>query len=446
MPRRILAALAAPLFAAHTLHADIVILYNGKWYEGVIKEETQDKVVIDALVSGIRTELTLERRNVTSIERKPLPDGFFGGKKSEPVAEVPAGIRYVVIPIIGEFGKDVFPGALAGVLAECREQKVEHVVLRIKSPGGAVWVAQEIAGLLQNEVGEMKIHAVVEDALSAAVWPVFASHTVWVLPGASIGAAVVFKQDHTTGAAQVDAKMNSAIAAGLAGIAEKRGHLGLLARAMILPEARVYRYIGEDAKAVVAADPPSGRNKEIKQFDDERSILTLTASDAVEVGLAKPIDAFDLDALRNALGVGEWSPAKVAAETTIKRYTEASRTLTEQIEQVATELAERIAAAAESDPYRFNYKVYPDGAFTPDSQRRWSELSGKCTEEWMKVRSLLQRFQGLQKKAADLKITPLAELIAKDKIRTSMQEVDAKLATLKRDRSRTRPPAEFERK
>jgi hypothetical protein len=214
---------------------------------------------------------------------------------------------------------------------------------------------------------------------------------------------------------------------------------------MILPEARVYCYTEND-KPVIAGDPPPGAGRKTPGFrviDDERSILTLTSAEAVEVGLARSLDAFDLTALRDSLGITEWSAAKVPAEATLRRYTEASRALTSQIEQVAEDLVSHINAANKADPYRYRYTVTKEGRFTEDSQRRWSELSGECTDEWNHVKRLLQRFQGLQKKAADLKVTPFTDMVAKEKIRTTVSEIDARLEKLRKERTRTRPPAEF---
>jgi hypothetical protein len=85
-----LAALGAcVLWCTSTTRADIVELYDGRRFEGKIFEETPSTVRIDTVVAGVRAKIGVPRRQVKSIQKLPLPEGFFD---LEPKAWISADI------------------------------------------------------------------------------------------------------------------------------------------------------------------------------------------------------------------------------------------------------------------------------------------------------------------------------------------------------------------
>ena len=66
--------------------ADEVRMKDGRAFTGKIVSQSDSKTVIDTMIAGIRTRLTLEAKEIDAHETKPLPKEFFGPE--EPLAEV----------------------------------------------------------------------------------------------------------------------------------------------------------------------------------------------------------------------------------------------------------------------------------------------------------------------------------------------------------------------
>ncbi len=113
--------IALALFAP-TVVADVVVLSDGRRYEGKVQQEDPETVTIQTKVEGIRVTLGFPRVDVASVEESPLPEGFFAPAPAAPRVSDPKKLKkgavlYLEIPIIGTFGKQVVAAGLSGVLA-----------------------------------------------------------------------------------------------------------------------------------------------------------------------------------------------------------------------------------------------------------------------------------------------------------------------------------------
>lgn len=414
-----LAAAMTALLAAGAALGDRVVMKDGRVFEGTITKETRTSVVIDALVANIRTTLTLSKRDIDSIEkgaftppppptpRRETPRRAERPRERERAAPSSAPssgpTRYLVVPIEGTFGEDIGPEGVVETIDFAARRGVDHIVFRVKSPGGYVWAAEEIADAMADAPEDMTLIAYVEEAISASIWVVFGCDEVFMAPGSSVGAAVVFTQDNTTGAAEVDKKMNSALAAKLAAMAEAHGRPGVFPRAMVLPEVEVYAVETEDGGHEIVEERPK-RREGVVTIDTRDKVLTLTADEAIRWGVARP--ATSVEELGEALGLDGWTKHNDFGEAAMRRAGEAlagelaeAKGVVEQIPSTIRFINSNIREAEANDPEAHGYMYMSSGQFTAESIRQWKQRTERCIGAWERVIKGARDLNSLLKKA-----------------------------------------------
>lgn len=146
-------------------------------------------------------------------------------------------------------------------LDEAIENHADHIILEIDTPGGAVDAASNIASIIRNTPVPVTAF-VVNQAMSAGAYISLHADEIAMAPGTEMGAAQVI--DGSGNAA--DDKIHSAWIASMISAAELHGRDPLYAQAMADPEIDLPQYRAEKGK-----------------------LLTLTASEAYEVGYAEYI-------------------------------------------------------------------------------------------------------------------------------------------------------------
>lgn len=298
---------------------DEVILRDGTVYTGTVISQTRRQVIIDTEIHGIRTRLTLDRREVQSIVRGETPTTapevededsdtmIIGGGKKEEAEKEPVILKrdgfdlIMEIPMNGTFGQDIYPLSVKNTLEWGAEHGVTDVVFRMNSGGGEVWAAMEIVEIMAQHADQFRYHALIEHAISATIWPAFYCDTITMAPGATFGGAVVY-HINGTGSAEVDKKMTSIMAAKLAASAEANGHSPFLCRAMMLSEEAVYA-VRRGGEWVLTDEVPSG---DYETIDGPDTVLTLTADQAAKYGIVTAIDDRSLDAFTEVQGIYDW--------------------------------------------------------------------------------------------------------------------------------------------
>ncbi len=297
-------------------NADQVVMRDGTVYEGTVVNNTRREVVIDTKVNGISTRLTLDRRLVhtvtmgeTPAAEPTTPQTAPAGTPTlaptpsigapAPVAEKKPALKregvdlIVEIPMNGTFGQDIYPLSIANGLEWAKEQGATDIVFRMNSPGGEVWAAEEIVEIMAKHSGSFRYHALIEHAISATIWPAFNCDTITMAPGATFGGAVVFTIKGT-GAAEVDKKMTSIMAAKLAASAEAKGHSKALVMTMMIPEEAAYA-VQRGGVWVVTGEQPTGAEV-YETIDGKDTVLTLTADQAGKYGIVTTIRNRDIAA------------------------------------------------------------------------------------------------------------------------------------------------------
>lgn len=298
--------------------ADQVLMRDGTVYDGKVVSQTRREVVIDTSINGISTRLTLDRRliqNVTMGEVSPSSDtpqtAPAGNPGMTPVPSIGSpivnsaaseakttlkrdGVDLIVeIPMNGTFGQDIYPLSIADGLEWAKEQGATDIVFRMNSPGGEVWAAEAIVEIMAKYSGSFRYHALIEHAISATIWPAFNCDTITMAPGGTFGGAVVF-MIKDTGAAEVDKKMTSIMAAKLAASAEAKGHSKALVMTMMIPEEAAYA-VQRGGVWTVTDELPTG-SEVYETIDGTDTVLTLTADQAGKYGIVSTIPNRDISA------------------------------------------------------------------------------------------------------------------------------------------------------
>lgn len=330
----LLAALACGTIglSASFASADQVVMRDGNVYDGKIVSQTRREIVIDTEINGIRTRLTLDRRLIQTITTGDVPStpaetpagDPAGNPAATPGLTIPPassinsgqgtekdtkptlkreGVDLIVeIPMVGTFGQDIYPLSIAEGLEWAAEQGATDIVFRLNSGGGEVWAADEIVEIMNQYASKFRYHALIEQAISATIWTVFNCDTITMVPGATVGGAVVYRMGGT-GSAEVDLKMNSIIASQLSAAAESKGHHPALVRAMILSEAAVYAERRGGSWVLTDTVPTEAGYETI---DGPDTVLTLTADQAAKYGIATTVSGRDISDFAEAQGFGDY--------------------------------------------------------------------------------------------------------------------------------------------
>lgn len=306
--------------------ADHITLINGKQIDGEITAEDVRTVTIR--ISDSTSNIAFSRR-LSKSEIKEI---------SRPKHDGPA---YVLLPIHGEIGKDVTVASVQAGLEAAEKVGPKYVVLDINSPGGNIGAMFGIMEAISKAQHERPIVAYVQNAYSAAAVIAMSCPKIYIEPHGVIGAAVPFKLTEN-GPVDVEAKFRSALEAKQRAYVSAAGHDPLILRGMMDMDAEIY-LTTEGGHPVLHDSGPDG--KEIK---GKGSILTLTATEAAECGLA-PL-ATDLTDVGKQLAGGPWYEAShlpwdaaMAAATTQQRemrQIESVRAQNKSIAQARPELVE----------------------------------------------------------------------------------------------------------
>ncbi len=356
-------------FGVSAALGDQVVLRDGTVYNGTVVSQTRREVVIDTEISGIRTRLTLDRRQIQAVtigedapadEAPATPDTPADMPRTPtltPGGTVTAGAvtaekklkregvdLIVEIPMSGTFGQDIYPLSIAEGLEWAAKQGATDIVFRMNSPGGEVWAAEEIVEVMAKYSGKFRYHALIEHAISATIWPAFNCDTITMAPGATFGGAVVFRQTGT-GSAEVDLKMTSIMAAKLAASAESKGHSPHLVRAMMLSESAVYAVQKGGKWELVDTEPPAGVIFET--IDGPQSVLTLTDQQAGKYGIVTVVSNRDISTFAEAQDFVEWDHSdSVTGEMARKANDQCKRLRNEIIATIRSFISESETAKA----------------------------------------------------------------------------------------------------
>lgn len=190
------------------------------------------------------------------------------------------GTPYVVVPVDTVIA---WPLSLRvwHVLEKAKEAGIEHIVFEIRSPGGMVEEAEQIAAYMKEHDEAYTYHAFIHSSISAAIWIAFSCDDIFMSEAGTIGGALTYSMG-PGGDTRVDEKINSIFAAQVAALADTKGYPPALIRGMMEPGTGVYLETIEDHKRF-STQAPGGEHEVVKRPDDP--VITLTREQATHFAL-----------------------------------------------------------------------------------------------------------------------------------------------------------------
>ena len=433
---------ALVLVFASTLSADTLRLRDGRVIEGTIVEETRSRIVIDAVISNISTRMTFSRFEIESIEK--------GDPPATPAAAPPAPAtrpttspttkrdttpreQYLTVPIVGTFGEQVGPTGVRDALTYAARRNIRHVVFEIDSPGGQVWAAEEISRVMAERDDSIRCYAVIDHAISAAIWVALSCDEIFIRPGGTIGGAVAYRHNNSTGAVEVDAKLNSILAAKLEGISARHDHPPQIARAMVVYDASLYAETHGDGSVTLYSEQHEGAT----ELDGPETVLTLAGRDAQKYGLAA-LHSGTVSDLGDTLGIDGWTLASEYGAAAMRRGQKKLRERAglysdrERLYSAFTFLVERIE---DTSPENATYQIYEGGTLTSHAMRQWKERTDHCLNACRELADTISSLDRLAGKASRLGIT---DFIERKDVNEWKKIIQGRIDELERNRNRTR--------
>ncbi|MHC4710290.1 MAG: Clp protease/crotonase-like domain-containing protein, partial [Planctomycetota bacterium] len=310
------------------VRADVVQMTDGRRFEGEILGEDVEAVTIDTkLTPTIRTTVRLDRSEVESIERKPLPQGFFDPpppppQASDPMAHSPQDTLYLEVPIEGVFGKDIYADGVNAALRYAGRYRIHHVVFVVNSPGGDLDESRATYDLLRRNQRQFTFHAIVREcidgALGVAVW----CDSIHILPGARLGGG-----SSGSGRGDEDRLLRSQVAREIIRQARLEGPVADIVGAMIDPDRTLAAWRDEAGEIVVGAAAPPAVPAARQVFRvGPGELLVLDHEQAVGLGL-EPLVGGAAE-LGGVVGLSGWKAEsdygrRVMAETAGRKRREA---------------------------------------------------------------------------------------------------------------------------
>jgi membrane-bound ClpP family serine protease len=429
--RCIIALLLLFALCVSSARADVVTLKDGTVYEGTVTEENSARVVIEIVISNIKTTKTFPRYKVRSVEYKPLEGQEEEGSDSEqrettttsqdddessvddaeneerrPSARDRLAARknrivFVEVPVTGTIGVATNATGLGNALRQAKQRGVKHVVFTIDSGGGYLYDAIASLEILEEYDEFFEYHAVVDEgAISAASIYVAAADQIWVRPGSRVGGAVAYTTNASSGAAEVDAKLNSIWAAEVAARAVTKGHPPEVFRAMVEPGAELW--VDDDGKAYPSRPSTPGA----QQLDNASTVLTIRADQMVDIGMAKLFDG-ELMELGEMLDIESWSEAKRIGTRAMEMAGKERIELQEKYEDAFKVFRQTYEQYDIDHPTRFSdYYFYRTerGEYVPDGPTmiRWRERVDKTLRHIDIIVEALTRMADVNKRAAKI--------------------------------------------
>lgn len=321
---RIIGIAVLAILATQFAMADTVTTRDGRVLDGRIVQDDDGKIIMEITKYGANMQVSLNRNDVVSLKESTV----FKAPATKPAAtsrpatspstqtsaSMPTDGTYYVIPIKGEIGKDAQKESVKQAMRLAKNKNAGYIVFEIDSPGGSVAETEEILDMMAQNSNQRHV-AIVTKALSSAAVLSMACPDIFVQKGATIGAAVPISSGPTP--APIEEKVLSAIRAMARSAAELGDHNTLLIQGMMEADLELGVSM-KDGKPVVAAGHDG------KVLKTKGQILTLTAHEAVDCGLARAVVS-DEEGIGKSLGLAHWTNVTGTGKAVVEGHSRRDR-------------------------------------------------------------------------------------------------------------------------
>lgn len=208
--------------------------------------------------------------------------------------------KVLVIPVESPILYEIETAAFEGVISAAAQEKPALILVEIDTPGGRVDFAQRMCTAI-TKVADCNVIAFVKGgqyggAISAGAAVALSCDKIYMANNTVLGAATLVtlskaKMQDSGGREKsykevVDEKMSSVWRAYLASLAQQNNRPGLLARAMVDSSIEVIEV--NDSSKRLFIEPINKRpgQQTVRTWNKSGSLVTLTAEEAVECGIA----------------------------------------------------------------------------------------------------------------------------------------------------------------
>lgn len=266
--------------------------------------------------------------------------------------------KVVVLTIEGPLMYEIETAAFARAMEQAVHEGPLFILLQIDTPGGRCDYTQRICSAISNTAG-CPVIAYVKGgqfggAVSAGVAIVLACNKIYMASDTVIGAAsavTISKEGQLEALADtygkdVAEKFNSAWRAYLASLAEKNHRPGLLAKAMVDKDTEVIEVISSYSRNFIDPANRQPDQQVVRIWNRKGSLLTLTAREAVECGIADKL----ADSLQQILRDLEAGSAKVRFDNTIQEAATELKRANSQLNRILKSIDLKIKQMKEPIP------------------------------------------------------------------------------------------------
>ena len=186
---------------------------------------------------------------------------------------------------------------------------IHHVVFMMDTGGGSLYHAEAMQDVIERHHTNTEYHIVVQNAISAGIWTAFSCDTIFMCRAGTLGGATAYY--HLSNDQVMVAGDIPQIAARLAITAERNGYPPQLIEPLMLMKTELHTWLDDTGDRVLAQKKPenAGALNGYKMLDRNDTVLTLTTNDAIDIGIARPIGAFDSSLVGKEIGVPGWTRA-----------------------------------------------------------------------------------------------------------------------------------------
>jgi len=428
------------------LSADVVQMTDGRRYEGEIVAQSDTSIRIDTVVGTIRATMTLVREEIKTIEKKPLPSGFYDPPPAAPRVSkaesfAPGDNLYLEVPVKGQFGKDVCAEGIRKVIAYASRHRVPHVVFVIDSEGfHDIDEAGAVFRILEKTHSTTQYHAVVSACTGDALAVAMLCDTINLIPGGKIGGAPEkLSETSKRFKAEEEHIVRRQIARDAFALMRKRGNPGVLVRAMIDSNEELAGWLDDKGKVSYGTTAPAGVPAERLLFHSKAGeLLVLTAEQVSKAGSTPLVDG--TAGMGKKLNLGAWRlesdyGARAMADSAVirrKRLATKAAATEKAIQQNVTRretidraLQHAVQEAAKWDPSNASYQTYArrwrrgwgwhrdysdysdrSTTYTQESRKKWQERTDISMKYLKQAANAAVAMQRLDKEAVTLGLQP----------------------------------------
>jgi ATP-dependent protease ClpP protease subunit len=266
--------------------------------------------------------------------------------------------KVIVLTLEGPIMYEIETAAFERAIEQAVHEGPLFILLQIDTPGGRCDYAQRICSAISNTANCPVIGYVkggqFGGAVSAGVAVALACDKIYMASDTIIGAAATVTIS-STGQPQaladiygkdVAEKFNSAWRAYLASLAEKNHRPGLLARAMVDKDTEVIEVIESYSRSFIDPANRQPDQQVVRIWNKKDSLLTLTAREAVECGIADELADSQQQVLRD-LDAGS---AKVRFDDAIEEAGRELKRANGQLNRIIKSIDLKIKQAREPMP------------------------------------------------------------------------------------------------